>query len=173
MYMQGRGLRPVVLAVAVVVSLIGLSSGCASGDHDDAGGASTTASDGGTKKPSASSGASARPAQASPSSTPSASSPSPEDTRPLKDATAVLVSCASPQDPRATVKVSNPNTRDGSFAVKIHYLDADGFEMVRTRAPVFAPAGGTGTYRVRVTTAGVVDHIARCVVEPRAAWVGH
>ncbi|MGV9574040.1 hypothetical protein ACWDRX_33570 [Streptomyces nigra] len=86
---------------------------------------------------------------------------------------AVLVSCASPQDPRATVKVSNPNTRDGSFAVKIHYLDADGFEMVRTRAPVFAPAGGTGTYRVRVTTAGVVDHIARCVVEPRAAWVGH
>ncbi|MFJ5208956.1 hypothetical protein [Streptomyces nigra] len=172
MYMQGRGLRPVVLAVAVVVSLIGLSSGCASGDHDDAGGASSTASDGGTKKPSASSGASARPAQASPSSTPSAS-PSPEDTRPLKDATAVLVSCASPQDPRATVKVSNPNTRDGSFAVKIHYLDADGFEMVRTRDPVFAPAEGTGTYRVRVTTAGVVDHIARCVVEPRAAWVGH
>lgn len=172
MYMQGRGLRPVVLAVAVVVSLIGLSSGCASGDHDDAGSVSSTASDGGTKKPSASSGASARPAQASPSPTPSAS-PSPEDTRPLKDATAVLVSCASPQDPRATVKVSNPNTRDGSFAVKIHYLDADGFEMVRTRDPVFAPAEGTGTYRVRVTTAGVVDHIARCVVEPRAAWVGH
>ncbi|MFJ5063231.1 hypothetical protein ACIP96_27950 [Streptomyces nigra] len=168
MYMQGRGLRPVVLAVAVVVSLIGLSSGCASGKHDDAG----TPSGDGAQKPSASSGAGARPAQASPSSTPSAS-PSPEDTRPLKDATAVLVSCASPQDPRATVKVSNPNTRDGSFAVKIHYLDADGFEMVRTRAPVFAPAEGTGTYRVRVTTAGVVDHIARCVVEPRAAWVGH
>ncbi|MFE0434099.1 hypothetical protein ACFW2K_03970 [Streptomyces nigra] len=158
--------------MAVVVSLIGLSSGCASGDHDDAGSVSSTASDGGTKKPSASSGASVRPAQASPSPTPSAS-PSPEDTRPLKDATAVLVSCASPQDPRATVKVSNPNTRDGSFAVKIHYLDADGFEMVRTRDPVFAPAEGTGTYRVRVTTAGVVDHIARCVVEPRAAWVGH
>ncbi|MFD6309876.1 hypothetical protein [Streptomyces nigra] len=172
MYMQGRGLRPVVLAVAVVVSLIGLSSGCASGDHDDAGGASSTASDGGTKKPSASSGASARPAQASPSSTPSAS-PSPEDTRPLKDATAVLVSCASPQDPRATVKVSNPNTRDGSFAVKIGFLDASGFEMVKTRDPVWAAAGKTETYRVRVTTAGVVDHIARCVVEPRAAWVGH
>ncbi|MEV6667293.1 hypothetical protein ACIQUP_24425 [Streptomyces nigra] len=172
MYMQGRGLRPVVLAVAVVVSLIGLSSGCASGDHDDAGSASSTASDGGTKKPSASSGASARPAQASPSSTPSAS-PSPEDTRPLKDATAVLVSCASPQDPRATVKVSNPNTRDGSFAVKIGFLDASGFEMVKTRDPVWAAAGKTGTYRVRVTTAGVVDHIARCVVEPRAAWVGH
>ncbi|MFE1459730.1 hypothetical protein ACFW6M_01435 [Streptomyces nigra] len=155
-----------------MVSLIGLSSGCASGDHDDAGGASSTASDGGTKKPSASSGASARPAQASPSSTPSAS-PSPEDTRPLKDATAVLVSCASPQDPRATVKVSNPNTRDGSFAVKIGFLDASGFEMVKTRDPVWAAAGKTGTYRVRVTTAGVVDHIARCVVEPRAAWVGH
>ncbi|WP_406261473.1 hypothetical protein [Streptomyces nigra] len=172
MYMQGRGLRPVVLAVAVVASLIGLSSGCASGDHDDAGSASSTASDGGTKKPSASSGAGARPAQASPSSTPSAS-PSPEDTRPLKDATAVLVSCASPQDPRATVKVSNPNTRDGSFAVKIGFLDASGFEMVKTRDPVWAAAGKTGTYRVRVTTAGVVDHIARCVVEPRAAWVGH
>lgn len=169
MYMQGRGLRPVVLAVAVVVSLIGLSSGCASGKHDDAGAPSGD----GAQKPSASSGAGARPAQASPSSTPSASSPSPEDTRPLKDATAVLVSCASPQDPRATVKVSNPNTRDGSFAVKIGFLDANGFEMVKTRDPVWAAAGKTGTYRVRVTTAGVVDHIARCVVEPRAAWVGH
>ncbi|MGW5032057.1 hypothetical protein ACWEQW_12365 [Streptomyces nigra] len=172
MYMQGRGFRPAVLAVAVVVSLIGLSSGCASGDHDDAGSASSTASDGGTQKPSASSGASARPAQASPSSTPSAS-PSPEDTRPLKDGTAVLVSCASPQDPRATVKVINPNTRDGSFAVKIGFLDAQGVKMVESGGSVFVAAKETTTYRVRVTTAGVVDHIARCAVEPRAAWVGY
>ncbi|MEV8087505.1 hypothetical protein [Streptomyces nigra] len=168
MYMQGRGLRPGAVAVAVVVSLISLSSGCASGEHDDAG----PPSGDGTKRPSASSGASARPAQASASSTPPAS-PSPEDTRPLKDGTAVLVSCASPQDPRATVKVSNPNTRDGSFTVKIGFLDARGVKMVESGGSVFVAAKETTTYRVRVTTAGVVDHIARCVVEPRAAWVGY
>ncbi|MCF2536288.1 hypothetical protein K6168_11545 [Streptomyces sp. FB2] len=83
------------------------------------------------------------------------------------------MTCASPEDPRATVKVINPNTRDGSFAVKIRFLDARGLEMVKTHDPVWAAAGETTTYRVRVTTAGVVDHIARCVVEPRAAWVGH
>ncbi|MFD7389182.1 hypothetical protein ACFV46_12010 [Streptomyces sp. NPDC059852] len=70
------------------------------------------------------------------------------------------------------MKITNPNRRDGVFTVKIAFLDAQGFKMVETRDGVSVPAKETTTYRVRVTTAGAVDRIDRCVVEPRAAAAG-
>ncbi|MEU6548488.1 hypothetical protein [Streptomyces sp. NPDC046859] len=66
------------------------------------------------------------------------------------------------------MKITNPNRSDGVFTVKIGFLDAQGFKMVETGNQVPVPAKETTTYRVRVTTAGVVDKIDRCVVEPRA-----
>ncbi|MGW7661740.1 hypothetical protein [Streptomyces sp. NPDC054756] len=70
------------------------------------------------------------------------------------------------------MKITNPNRSDGLFTVKIGFLDAEGFKMVETGNQVSVPAKETTTYRVRVTSAGVVDRIDRCMVEPRAAATG-
>ncbi|MEU2783175.1 MULTISPECIES: hypothetical protein [unclassified Streptomyces] len=165
MYMRRRRPRSIAVSAAIVVSLSVLSTGCATGsgtarttDSASPGSATTTA------EPSAADSAS------TPASQPPAS-PSTEAAEPLKDGAAVLVSCPSPSDPRATVKVTNPNGRDGTFAVKMDFLYAQGSQKVKTRDPVWVPAKETTTYRVRVTTAGVVDSIDRCNVERQAAAV--
>lgn len=170
MYMRGQRPRSIAVSATIVVSLSVLSAGCAEGSHTAR--TSSTASPGkatATTEPSADSSASTPASQPPSSPSTEATEPSPE---PLKDGSAVLVSCASPSDPRATVKITNPNRRDGVFTVKIAFLDAQGFKMVETRDGVSVPAKETTTYRVRVTTAGVVDRIDRCVVEPRAAAAG-
>ncbi|MFC5219813.1 hypothetical protein [Streptomyces coerulescens] len=100
-------------------------------------------------------------------STPTAS-PSSDTARPLKDGTAVLISCASADDPYATVEVRNPNGRDGLFTVRISFKDAHGFTMIDTGDQVSVPAKGTATYRVAVASTGRVDQIDRCEVNPRA-----
>ena len=165
MYMRGHRPRSIAVSAAIVVSLSVLSTGCAAGsgtarttDSASPGSATTTA------EPSAAGSAS------TPASQPPAS-PSTEAAKPLKDGSAVLVSCPSPSDPRATVKVTNPNGRDGTFAVKMDFLYDQGSRMLKTRNPVWVPAKETTTYRVRVTTAGVVDSIDRCTVGRRAAAV--
>lgn len=164
MYMRGRRPRSIAVSAAIVVSLSVLS-GCAAGsgtarttDSASPGSATTTT------EPSAP-GSGSTPASQPPAS------PSTEAAKPLKDGSAVLVSCPSPSDPRATVKVTNPNGRDGTFAVKMDFLYDQGSRMLKTRDPVWVPAKETTTYRVRVTTAGVVDSIDRCTVERRAAAV--
>jgi hypothetical protein len=164
MYMRGHRPRSIAVSAAIVVSLSVLS-GCAAGsgtarttDRASPGSATTTT------EPSAPGSAS------TPASQPPAS-PSTEAAKPLKDGSAVLVSCPSPSDPRATVKVTNPNGRDGTFAVKMDFLYDQGSRMLKTRDPVWVPAKETTTYRVRVTTAGVVDSIDRCTVGRRAAAV--
>lgn len=170
MYMQGRRPRSFAVSATIVVSLSVLSAGCAEGNHS----ARTSSTASATPEPSATDSASTPASQppGSPSTEFTESTEPVEPLKPLKDGSAVLVSCPSPSDPRAAVKVTNPNGRDGTFAVKISFLDAEGFKMVETRNPVWVPAKETTTYRVRVTTGGVVDRVARCVVEPRATVAG-
>ncbi|MEU6532223.1 hypothetical protein ABZ869_23900 [Streptomyces sp. NPDC046928] len=164
MYMKGRRPRSLPVAATIVVSLSVLSAGCATGSQTAR--ASTSATP--TTEPSAA-GSSSAPASQPPASS---STEAAEPAEPLKDGSAVLVSCPSPSDPRATVKVTNPNGRDGTFALKISFLYAQGSRMDKIRNPVWVPAKDTTTYRVRVTTAGLVDTLERCVVEPRAAATG-
>ncbi|MFE7894692.1 hypothetical protein [Streptomyces sp. NPDC057412] len=170
MYMKGR--RPGSLAVSatIVVSLSVLSAGCATGSQT----ARTSTSATPATEPSAagSAGAPASQPPASPSTEAAEPTEPTEPAEPLKDGSAVLVSCPSPSDPRATVKVTNPNGRDGTFALKVSFLYAQGSRMTKIRNPVWVPARETTTYRVRVTTAGLVDTLDRCMVEPRAAATG-
>jgi len=90
---------------------------------------------------------------------------------PLKDGTAVLTHCADTDDPYATVAVRNPNGRQGVFAVKISYKNANGFTMAETYDQVPVPAKSKTKVRVAVASAGPVDQIARCEVDPRVTAV--
>ncbi|WP_261989203.1 hypothetical protein [Streptomyces sp. uw30] len=180
----------------VVLALTGFSSGCGQGSRSDSsgsgGGCSSSSQDhdssstSGSCGPhgSSSSGSSGRDAhdsgttsggsgagthrsQPTHSPTPTAS-PSSETARPLKDGTAVLISCASPDDPYATVEIRNPNGRDAVFTVKINFKDKHGFTMIDTGNQVSVPAKDTTTYRVAMASTGRLDEIDQCEVNPRA-----
>ncbi|MGY6025433.1 hypothetical protein [Streptomyces spinosirectus] len=99
----------------------------------------------------------------------STASPSSGAARPLKDGNAVLVHCASTEDPYATVEIRNPNRRDGLFTVKVAFKDKHGYTMIDTSDQVSVPAQDKTTFRVAVASSGRVDMIAHCEVDPRAA----
>jgi hypothetical protein len=125
------------------------SSGSPSSDSDDS--ATGTGDSGGSSQP-----------------TPT-TSPSGGTVRPLKDGTAVLVHCASMEDPYATVEIRNPNGRDGLFTVKIHFKDKHGYTLIDTSDQVSVPAKDKTTFRVAVASTGRVDMIDHCEVDQKAA----
>ncbi|WP_327596106.1 hypothetical protein [Streptomyces chartreusis] len=151
----------------VVLALTGFSSGCGHGSRSDASSSESDAQD--SRTPTGGSGDDTQRAQPTGSPTPTAS-PSSETAQPLKDGTAVLVSCASSDDPYATVEVRNPNERDAVFTMKMTFKDAHGFTMITTTAQVPVPAKDTATDRVAIAGIGTghLDQIARCEVNPRA-----
>lgn len=154
----------------VILALTGLSSGCGNGSRsDDSGGPQGSSSSGTSSSAAHGSGASTGGSGGdtpTPRSTPTAS-PS-ETAPPLKDGTAVLVSCATPDDPYATVEIRNPNGRDAVFTVKIDFKDKRGSTMIDTGNQVSVPAKDTTTYRVAMASTGRLEEIARCEVNPRA-----
>ncbi|MGW6732203.1 hypothetical protein [Streptomyces sp. NPDC055013] len=156
MYTRGPRVRFTAVSAMAVVALTGLSSGCGHESRSD------------SSSSSGSSGSDAHLSQPTHRSTPTAS-PSSEPARPLKDGTAVLVSCASTDDPYAVVDIRNPNARDAVFTVKISFKNEHGFTMIDTRDQVSVPAKDTTTYRRAMASAGrPLDEIARCEVDPRA-----
>ncbi|MFF6980315.1 hypothetical protein ACFZAV_22000 [Streptomyces sp. NPDC008343] len=155
----------------VAVALTGFSSGCGHGSRSDDSGGPHGSSSGGLSSGAAydsgvSTGGSGGDAPTDRSTL--TASPSSQTAPPLKDGTAVLVSCASPDDPYATVEVRNPNGRDAVFTVKISFKDKQGFTMIDTGDQVSVPAKDTTTYRRAMASAGRLDEIARCEVNPRA-----
>ncbi|MFD8042805.1 hypothetical protein ACFV5E_05175 [Streptomyces chartreusis] len=150
------------MSAMVILALTGLSSACAHESRsDDSGGPQRSSSSRATddSRPSTSgSGGDAPTAAASPS----------ETAPPLKDGTAVLISCATPDDPYATVEIRNPNGRDAVFTVKINFKDNRGFTMIDTGNQVSVPAKDKKTYRVAMASTGRLEEIARCEVNPRA-----
>ncbi|WP_369244346.1 hypothetical protein [Streptomyces sp. R41] len=86
----------------------------------------------------------------------------------MKDGTAVLIHCASTDDPYATVEVSNPNGREGLFTAKISFKNEHGFTIIDTGDQVSVPAKDKATVRVPVASTGRVDEIDHCEVNPRA-----
>ncbi|MFJ7147035.1 hypothetical protein ACIQVT_02370 [Streptomyces sp. NPDC100445] len=86
----------------------------------------------------------------------------------MTDGTAVLRRCASINDPYATVRVSNPNGRDGSFTVRVSFKDRQGGTVMDTTDRVSVPAKDSATVRVPVPGTGRVDEIDHCEVDPRA-----
>ncbi|GGM02677.1 hypothetical protein GCM10010129_52550 [Streptomyces fumigatiscleroticus] len=91
----------------------------------------------------------------------------------LQDATAELVSCATAQQPYATVEVTNPNDVDGVFTVTVTFEDARGDEIVSRQEEADVPADDTATVRVQV---GGTDEraatVAHCDLDPTAEASG-
>ncbi len=191
MYMQGRRLRFTALSAMVVLALTGFSAGHGQGngsqDSSDGGGCSSSSQDhdgstpggsdplgssssGSPSSESYDSGTSTHGSGGSSQPTPTAS-PSSSAARPLKDGTAVLVHCASLEDPYATVEIRNPNGRDALFTVKVNFKDKHGYPLLDTGDQVSVPAKDKTTYRVAVASSGRVGMIDSCEVDPRAAAV--
>ncbi|MGW1624874.1 hypothetical protein [Streptomyces sp. NPDC002172] len=165
MYTRGRNLRFTAVSAMVVLALTGFSS--SRDQHgSDGGGCSGSRQDHDGSRPSPS-GTGTHRAQPTRPATPTAS-PSRATARPLKNGTAALVRCASPDDPYATVEVRNPNTREGLFTVKIAFKDRTGFTVIDTSDQVSVAAKDKATLRVPVASTGRVDAIDHCDVDPKA-----
>ncbi|MFD7769199.1 hypothetical protein [Streptomyces sp. NPDC059787] len=189
MYMQGRGLRLTAMSVMVVLALTGFSSGRVQGnssqDNSDEGGCSSSSQDHDGSTPGGSD-----PLGGSSTSSPSGDSynsgtsnnsgggsqPTPtvsasgSTAPPLKDGTAVLVRCASMEDPYATVEIRNPNGRDAVLNVKVSFADKHGYTFLDTGNQILVPAKDKTTYRVPAKMR-YTDRIAQCEVDPVATAV--
>ncbi|MFF4564059.1 hypothetical protein [Streptomyces sp. NPDC001435] len=90
----------------------------------------------------------------------------------LDDATAKLLSCATPKKPYATVEVTNPNADEGTFAVTITFRDARDAEIISRVEEVDVPANDKATAQVDIR--GYDDRAARvdhCDLEAAAPAV--
>ncbi|WP_225889272.1 hypothetical protein [Streptomyces resistomycificus] len=173
----------------VVLALTGFSSGRGQGnsskESSDGGGCSSSSQDHGSstrggRDPLGSSSSGSRSSESHGSGTSTndrggSSQPTPtassSTAQPLKDGTAVLVQCATTEDPYATVEIRNPNGRDALFTVKVNFKDEHGYPLFDTGDQVSVPAKDKTTYRVAVASSGRVGMIERCEVDPRAAAV--
>ncbi|WP_328554938.1 MULTISPECIES: hypothetical protein [unclassified Streptomyces] len=134
------------------------SSSRSPGDDAYGSGTSTSGSSGGTYR--------SRPTYRSTPTTTSSGT-----ARSLKDGTAVLVHCASQEDPYTTVEVRNPNGREVLFTVKVGFKDSADFTMTDATSQVSVPAKGKATVRVAAAGTGAVDRIDHCEVDPKAEAV--
>ena len=77
----------------------------------------------------------------------------------LQAATVELVSCATDDDPYATVEVTNPNNRAYTFAVTVFFKDAGDVTIDDARQETTVPAGTATRVRLAVDAPGrTVDH---------------
>ncbi|MFF7976808.1 hypothetical protein [Streptomyces sp. NPDC007905] len=95
------------------------------------------------------------------------STPSGGGSKPLRDGTAKLISCATEKKPYATVEVTNPNDRKGTFSVDVSFRDGSDAEADYGYTYVTVPAKGRATVRVKPDS-GNADLIDHCRVEPEA-----
>jgi hypothetical protein len=77
----------------------------------------------------------------------------------LQAATVELVSCATEDDPYATVEVTNPNNRAYTFAVTVFFKDGGDVTIDDARQETTVPAGTATRVRLAVDAPGrTVDH---------------
>lgn len=157
MDLRGRKLKFAAVTALVVLSLTGFSSarghGSSGGDGDTGGGCSSSRQnhdssssrhdDDDDDVTSGGSGATAQP----------------------QDAMVLLVSCATEQDPYATLEVANPNTSGATFTITVDFLDASK-NVVETRTVDEYVAGSeTATVQVELSDAGLAAKVAECAAE--------
>ncbi|MEU3840779.1 hypothetical protein AB0E88_12195 [Streptomyces sp. NPDC028635] len=85
---------------------------------------------------------------------------------PQQGAKVRLLSCATRKQPYATVELRNPNAQDGTFELRISFLDARGklvdFELDHVEVP------GNGTVTTKEYVVGNVSAVRRCQVSELA-----
>ncbi|MFF3503740.1 hypothetical protein [Streptomyces sp. NPDC003247] len=83
-------------------------------------------------------------------------------------ATVELVSCATADQPYATVEVTNPNDVPYDFAVNVYFLDAYESMLDAAQPTVTVPAHGTKSVRVAFDADAAGEAPDRCETEPTA-----
>ncbi|MEU3659338.1 hypothetical protein AB0E77_06145 [Streptomyces sp. NPDC032940] len=77
----------------------------------------------------------------------------------LQAATVELVSCATEDDPYATVEITNPNDREYTFAVTVFFKDAGDVTLDDAREETTVPAGSATRVRLAFDAPGeTADH---------------
>ncbi|CQR63473.1 Conserved Hypothetical Protein [Streptomyces leeuwenhoekii] len=86
----------------------------------------------------------------------------------LQDAEAELVACATEAEPHAVVEVTNPNTRGGTFRVRVDFTD-DETHRALDSAYQDVTLDAAETRRIEVPFHGSVAALDHCEVVPGAA----
>ncbi len=156
MDLRGRKLKFTAVTALVVLALTGFSSGRghggSSGDGDSGGGCSSSSQnhDSSTNRhddddDSGSSGSgSADVAQ---------------------ESTVELVSCATAENPYATVEVTNPNSTSDTVTVVVHFLDAQSSVVDMQTVEEVVPANDTVQVKLDLTDASAAAQVNRCEAE--------
>ncbi|MEU7061050.1 hypothetical protein [Streptomyces sp. NPDC046197] len=189
MQVRGRRLRFTAVLAIVVLALTGFSrghhnssrhgggsgGGCNSSHQDHDSSSSSSSSGGGSSSYddsygsgySSSGGSYNRRPTHRATSTPSGGSGTAQV---LDDGTAKLLSCATRTKPYATVEAGNPNSRKGTFDVRVSFKDRSGHELGHSHEEAEVPAKGRATVRVRAA-ADLIDSLDHCEVDPSATPV--
>ncbi|MFD7135722.1 hypothetical protein [Streptomyces sp. NPDC059894] len=182
-HIRGRGLRLTAVAALVVLALTGFSTGrghggSGNGDSDGGGGGGcsssgqdhdVSSSDSGGTTSSGSSGYhdydkdddeddDTGDAGGSGSSSVTTSEP----------ASVELVSCATADQPYATVEVTNPNDVPYDFAPFVYFLDENDSMLDSAQPTVNVPAHGTTSVRVAFDADAAGEAPDHCETEPTA-----
>nr|BFD84237.1 hypothetical protein StreXyl84_36380 [Streptomyces sp. Xyl84] len=90
----------------------------------------------------------------------------------LQDARVRLLSCATEKKPYATVELTNPNDRRGTFTATVTFQDAHGGTIRSALRETDVPANGRRTVRVDAGAPGDGVRPAHCTVDPAAPAAG-
>ncbi|WP_077800137.1 hypothetical protein [Streptomyces sp. JHA26] len=173
---RGRALRFTAVSALVVLSLTGFTAGRGHGHghgSDDGGGgcssssqdhdSSSSSSDGDVYKDDGSSGSGTSGGYGDGRShyddDDDDDGGSGDSSGALQAATVELVSCATADDPYATVEVTNPNDVEYTFAVTVFFKDGGDVTLDDARQETTVPAGSTSRVRLAFDAPGeVADH---------------
>ncbi|MFI2434362.1 hypothetical protein [Streptomyces sp. NPDC018693] len=87
----------------------------------------------------------------------------------LQAALVELISCVTPEQPHATVKVTNPNSSDGTFTVSVSFYDQkDGTLIVNQSVVAQVPALGEAEVQVAPTDPADAARIGHCELKGAA-----
>ncbi|MFD3616772.1 hypothetical protein ACFWWT_16335 [Streptomyces sp. NPDC058676] len=175
MHRRGRRLKFTAVAVLVVLSLTGFSSGRGHGSSGSSsggdGGGCSSSSQNHDSSSSTSGGSTYRDHDDDDDYNDTGSSSGSSSTstsKPLSDARVKLVSCATEDEAYVTVEVSNPNSRAAYFTVTVRFLDA-GSEQVDVRSvDEYVAANDEVKVRVPLSSPGLAAQVDRCDPDPYA-----
>ncbi|UUU33143.1 hypothetical protein JIX56_26550 [Streptomyces sp. CA-210063] len=184
---RARGLKFASMAVIVVLTLTGFSTGRGSS------GGSSSSSSGGSSDGGGGGGCSSSSQDHDTSSSSSGGSTSgksydyddndddyddsygdssTEDTgsgeEQLEPATVRLVKCATVKEPYATVEVTNPNLSDAAFWVAVSFKDKNGTTIKDETWKIDVPADDKVTVDIEMARKSMASSLDHCVAEPEA-----
>ncbi|KOU77645.1 hypothetical protein ADK57_01960 [Streptomyces sp. MMG1533] len=168
MHLRGRRLKFTAVAVLVVLSLTGFSSGRhGHGRKSDggSGGGCSSSSQNHDSSSSTSGGSRYRDYDDDDDygdTGSSSGSSSASTSTPLKDARVKLVSCATEDNAYATVKVSNPNSQGAYFTVTVRFVDAGSEQLDAQSVDEFVAANDAATVQVPLENPGLAAQVDHC-----------